>query len=64
MMEKHTIKAPSKHKYHRDGTLSKAEVMVIHICQSRTCERRSPSLHFILFIFVYLEIMLIFAAEI
>ena len=26
MMEKHTIKAPSKRKYHRDGTLSKALV--------------------------------------
>ena len=35
MMEKYTIKAPSKRKYHRDGTLSKAEVMLIQICQSR-----------------------------
>ena len=30
MMEKHTIKAPSKRKYHRNGTLSKAEVILIH----------------------------------
>ena len=30
MMENNTIKAPSKRKYHRDGTLSKAEVMLIH----------------------------------
>lgn len=30
MMEKHTIKAPSKRKYHHDGTFSKAEVMLIH----------------------------------
>ena len=29
MMEKYTLKEPKKRKYHRDGTLSKAEVMVI-----------------------------------
>lgn len=29
MTEKNTIEAPSKRKYHRDGTLSKAEVMLI-----------------------------------
>ena len=45
MMEKHTLKAPSKRKYHRDGTLSKAEVMLIQICPSRACER---PLHFCL----------------
>lgn len=27
MMEKYTIKAPSKRKYHRDGTLLKVKVM-------------------------------------
>ena len=47
MMEKYTIKAPSKRKYHRDGTLSKAEVMLIQICQSRACER-PPSLLFMI----------------
>ena len=31
MMEKYTLKEPQKRKYHRDGTLSKAEVMVILI---------------------------------
>ena len=31
MMEKYTLKEPKKRKYHRDGTLSKAEVMVILI---------------------------------
>jgi hypothetical protein len=31
-MEKYTIKAPSKRKHHRDGTLSKAEVMLQKIC--------------------------------
>ena len=31
MMAKYTIPTPKKHKYHRSGTLSKAEVMVIMI---------------------------------
>ena len=31
MMEKYTLKEAKKRKYHRDGTLSKAEVMVILI---------------------------------
>ena len=31
MMEKYTLRDPNKRKYHRDGTLSKAEVMVIII---------------------------------
>ena len=31
MTKKYTIEAPSKRKYHRDGTLSKAEVMLIMI---------------------------------
>ena len=31
MMEKYTLRDPKKRKYHRDGTLSKAEVMVIII---------------------------------
>ena len=31
MMEKYTLRVPNKRKYHRDGTLSKAEVMVIII---------------------------------
>ena len=31
MMEKYTLSKPKKRKYHRDGTLSKAEVMVILI---------------------------------
>ena len=31
MMAKYTIKAPKKRQYHRDGTLSKAEVMLIMI---------------------------------
>ena len=31
MMEKYTLRDPKKRKYHRDGTLSKAEVMVILI---------------------------------
>ena len=31
MMEKYTLREPKKRKYHRDGTLSKAEVMVIII---------------------------------
>ena len=31
MTKKYTIGAPSKRKYHRDGTLSKAEVMLIMI---------------------------------
>ena len=31
MMEKYTLKEPKKRKYHRGGTLSKAEVMVIVI---------------------------------
>ena len=34
MMEKHTIKAPSKRKYHRDGTLSKA--LVLFLCTGST----------------------------
>lgn len=29
MTKKYTIEAPSKRKYHLDGTLSKAEVMLI-----------------------------------
>ena len=29
MTKKYTIEAPSKRKYHRDGRLSKAEVMLI-----------------------------------
>ena len=31
MMAKYTVKAPNKRPYHRDGTLSKAEVMLIMI---------------------------------
>ena len=31
MMAKYTIPTPKKHKYHRSGTLSKSEVMVIMI---------------------------------
>ncbi len=31
MMEKYTLKEAKKRKYHRDGTLSKAEVMLILI---------------------------------
>ena len=31
MMEKYTLRDPKKRKYHRDSTLSKAEVMVIII---------------------------------
>ena len=31
MTKKYTIEAPSKRKYHRDGTLSKEEVMLIMI---------------------------------
>ncbi len=38
MTEKNTIEAPSKRKYHRDGTLSKAEVMLIMmVFRSRGC---------------------------
>ena len=29
MTKKYSIEAPFKHKYHRDGTLSKAEIMLI-----------------------------------
>lgn len=31
MMVKYTISTPQKHKYHRSGTLSKSEVMLIMI---------------------------------
>ena len=31
LMKKNTIEAPSKRKYHRDGTFSKAEVMLVMI---------------------------------
>ena len=31
MMAKYTVKKPNKRPYHRDGTLSKAEVMLIMI---------------------------------
>ena len=31
MMAKYTVKSPNKRPYHRDGTLSKAEVMLIMI---------------------------------
>jgi len=39
MMEKHTLKEAKKRKYHRDGTLSKAEVMVILILFHGSCYR-------------------------
>ena len=33
-MEKYTIKSNSKRKYHRDSTMSKAEIMVVILFQS------------------------------
>ena len=39
MMAKYTIPTPKKHKYHRSGTLSKAEVMVIMILFHGSCYR-------------------------
>lgn len=44
MTKKYTIEAPSKRKYHRDGTLSKAEVMLIMmVFRSRGCAFRGAS---------------------
>jgi len=44
MTKKYTIEAPSKRKYHRDGTLSKAEVMLIKmVFRSRGCAFRGAS---------------------
>ena len=57
MMEKHTIKAlPNANII---ATARFRRLWFIFFEQGARC-----SLHFILFIFVYLEIMLIFAAEI
>ena len=37
MMEKYTLTSDTKRRYHRDSTMSKAEIMLIMICSKKPC---------------------------